>query len=36
MKAALALQPVSIGVAASSNAFQYYDGTGIIGTGCGT
>ena len=37
MKAALQLQPVSIGIAASSTAFQSYDGTGILGgTSCGT
>jgi hypothetical protein len=37
MKTALQLQPVSIGIAASSTAFQQYDGTGILGgTSCGT
>jgi len=37
MKTALALQPVSIGIAASSTAFQSYDGTGLLGgTSCGT
>jgi C1A family cysteine protease len=35
MKAALALGPVSVGVAASSTAFQQYK-TGILNKGCGT
>jgi len=35
MKAALQLGPVSVGVAASSAAFQYYEG-GILSKGCGT